>query len=247
MLPQRRSAQHVGLILLALLAVGLSLAAVLQNRPAAPARAVPAPTSTLTSLPTPTPSTTPTPTPTDSPTSSSPSATPSTKLTSVAIVGDATSLAKGPDSWVERTARALDWQVTNLSAPGMGFTKVASRCADRCTTFKGVIPAVADAKPDVVIVFGSMADGDYPIGPESREFFTALRKAAPKTTIVALSPVMTKQGQLGWIRLHRNNIKAAVAAVDGRFVDIGQPAFRSGALSAKGQEQVSKRVVSALG
>ena len=169
------------------------------------------------------------------------------KLTSVAIVGDATSLAKGPDSWVERTARALDWQVTNLSAPGMGFTKVASRCADRCTTFKGVIPAVADAKPDIVVVFGSMADGDYPIGPESREFFTALRKAAPKTTIVALSPVMTKQGQLGWIRLHRNNIKAAVAAVDGRFVDIGQPAFRSGALSAKGQEQVSKRVVSALG
>lgn len=243
MLPQRRSAQYVGLILLALLAVGLSLAAVLQNRPAAPARAVPAPTS----LPTPTPSTTPTPTPTDSPTSSSPSATPSTKLTSVAIVGDATSLAKGPDGWVERTARALDWQVTNLSAPGMGFTKVASRCADRCTTFKGVIPAVADAKPDVVVVFGSMADGDYPIGPESREFFTALRKAAPKTTIVALSPVMTKQGQLGWIRLHRNNIKAAVAAVDGRFVDIGQPAFRSGALSAKGQEQVSKRVVSALG
>lgn len=247
MLPQRRAAQYVGLILLALLAVGLSLAAVLQNRPATPARAVPAPTNTLMSLPTPTPSTTPTPTPTDSPTSSSPSATPSTKLTSVAIVGDATSLAKGPDGWVERTARALKWQVTNLSAPGMGFTKVASRCADRCTTFKGIIPAVADAKPDVVIVFGSMADGDYPIGPESREFFTALRKALPKTTIVALSPVMTKEGQLGWIRLHRNNIKAAVAAVDGRFVDIGQPAFRSGALSAKGQEQVSKRVVSALG
>ena len=248
MLPQRRSAQYVGLILLALLAVGLSLAAVLQSRPAAPARAVPAPTNTLTSLPTPTSSTTPTPTPTptDSPTNVSPSATPSTKLTSVAIVGDATSLAKGPDGWVELTARALDWQITNLSAPGMGFTKVASRCANRCTTFKGVIPAVAAAKPDVVVVFGGMADGDYPIGPESREFFTALRKALPKTTIVALSPVMTKQGQLGWIRLHRNNIKAAVAAVDGRFIDIGQPAFRSGALSTKGQEQVARRLVSAL-
>lgn len=241
MLPQRRATQYVSLILLALLAAGLSITALLQGRPTADTRAVP--TSASWHPPTPTLSPSATPLPTER----LPSATPSAALTDVVIVGDATSLSGAHSSWVERTARALKWQVTNLSAPGMGFTKVASQCADRCTTFKGVIPAVADAKPDVVVVFGSMADGDYPIRPESREFFTALRKALPKTTIVALSPVMTKQGQLGWIRLHRNNIKAAVAAVDGRFIDVGQPVFRSGALSAKGQEQVSKRVVSALG
>ena len=242
MLPQRRAAQYVGLILLALLAVGLSLAALLQSRPAPPARAVPAPANTLTSLPTPTPSATPTGSP-----SASPSATPSTKLTGVVIVGDATSLATGSDSWVDRAARALNWEVTNLSAPGMGFAKVASRCPKRCTTFKGLVPAIAHVKPGIVVVFGGMADGDSPIGPDSREFFTALRKALPKTKIVALSPVMTKQGQLGWIRLHRNNIKGAVAAVDGRFIDLELPAFSAGGLSAKGQEQVAKRVVSALG
>ncbi|MBK8448467.1 MAG: SGNH/GDSL hydrolase family protein [Micropruina sp.] len=244
MLPQRRAAQYVGLILLALLATGLSITALLQSRPVAPARAVPAPAGTLTSLPT--PSLSAASTPPEAPTES-PSATSSTKLTSVVIVGDATSLGTGSDSWVERTTRALNWQVTNLSAPGMGFAKVASRCPQRCTTFRGIVPAIADVKPDIVVIFGSMADGDNPIGPDSREFFTALRKALPKTKIVALSPVMTKQGQLGWIRLHRNNIKGAVAAVDGRFIDLELPAFRAGGLSAKGQEQVAKRVVSALG
>ncbi len=245
MLPQRRTAQYVGLTLVALLAVSLTLAALLQGRPAASARAVPAPASTPTGLPSPTTSATPTPAPTTSPTES-PSATPSSKLTSVVLVGDATSLATGPDSWVKSTARALKWEVTNLSAPGMGFAKVASKCPSRCTTFKGVVPTIAETKPDVVVVFGGMADGDSPIGPDSRKFFTTLRKALPKAKIVALSPVMTSQGQLGWIRLHRNNIKAATAAVDGRFIDLGQPAFRSGALSATGQQQISKKVVSAL-
>ncbi len=244
MLPLRRSAQYAALTMLALLTVGLSVAALLQGRPAvSTSKAVPAPVTTASPPPSSSPSTTPL---TTASASQSPSAMPSVNLASVVVVGDVSSLSGGQDGWVERTARTLKWQITNLSATGMGFTKVASHCPSRCTAFKGVIPAIVDAKPDIVVVFGGMADGDYPIGPESREFFTTLRKALPKAKIVALSPVMTNQGQLGWVRLHRNNIEAATAAVNGRFVDVGQPPFRSGALTAKGQEQVSKRVVSAL-
>lgn len=249
MLPRRTAAQYIGLALLALLAAGLSLAAVLQGRPAAAVRATPAATSAAPSPSTPAPSATPvastTPVPTDSPISTT-SATPSAKLTQVVVVGDSTSLTSSSDGWVARASSALKWEVTNLSAQGMGFAKVASRCANRCTTFTGVVPAIAEAKPDIVVVFGGMADGDNPIGPESREFFTALRKALPKAKVVALSPVMTKQGQLGWIRLHRNNIKTAVAAIGGRFIDVGQPSFNSGKLTAKGQAQVSRKVISTL-
>lgn len=250
MLPQRRTAQYVGLVLLALLAAGLSVAALLQNRTVAATRGVPAPASTPTTSASPTLS--PLPDASDSPTASpsdSPSAAPSTqpqhRLTKVVVVGDGTSrpVAHG---WVERAAADLNWQVTNLSATGMGFTKVATRCTGRCTTFAGAVPAIADANPAVVVVFGGMADGDYPIGPEARAFFAAVRRAEPRAKIVALSPVMTKQGQLGWIRLHRNNIRAAVTAVDGHYVDLGQPSLGSGRLGSKAQEQIARKVISAL-
>lgn len=256
MLPQRRTAQYVGIVLLALLAAGLSIAALLQNRPVA-SRGVPVPASTPTmppssiAAPVPTTSDSPAASPSASSTvspsaTSSPSATPSVTPTKVVVVGDGSS-RPGEDSWVDRAAADLNWQVTNLSATGMGFTKVALRCPDRCTTFAGTVPAIGDANPAVVVVFGGMADGDHPIGPEARAFFTALRRAVPKATVVALSPVMTKQGQLGWIRLHRNNVRAAVTAVDGRYVDLGQPALSSGGLGAKAQEQIGRKVVSALG
>lgn len=227
-----RAIQYAGLALLAILATGLSIAALLQGRPVA--RAVPA--STASNQSTQSPVTTPTST-------ESPSATPSGNLTRVVIVGDASSLAS--NGWAERAARTLNWDVTNLSAAGMGFTKT-NLCPGGCPTFKSVVPAVADAEPDIVVVFGGMADVDIPIGTPSRDFFKALRKALPKAAVVALAPVETKQGQLGWIRLHRTDVKEAVTAIDGRSVDVGNPAFRSGALTANGQEQVAKRVIAAL-
>lgn len=159
------------------------------------------------------------------------------------IVGDASSLAS--NGWAERAARRLDWDVTNLSAAGMRFTKT-DPCPAECPRFSSVVRTAADAEPDIVVVFGGMADGDTPIGAPSRNFFMALRKALPEAAVVALAPVETKRGQLGWIRLHRMDVQAAVTAIDGRFVDVGSPAFRSGALTSNGQAQVAKRVIAAL-
>ena len=234
----------MGLIVLAIVAAALSVAALVQNR--ASMTAVPAP-----SLPAVTPSsspeqTAPSPSVSVSPTASEtkPQAPPK-----VVVIGDSYSVGEPAATWVGPAAAGLGWgEVVNLASPGRGFvTKPRSCNFQPCVNFEESIPLIVKAAPDIVVTFGGAADGDSEVEAAAAAYFKALRKALPDAEIVALTPVSTASKEPAWVASQRQAIAAAVAAVDGTLVDVGQPGIGGGRkLSAEAQKQIAGKVVAQL-
>lgn len=243
----------VGLVVLALLAVGLSVAALRQ-----PGRvtATPAPAQSSTTVP-PTaspatdssPAQSSTPAPSSASSSATPSSTPVTPRT-VVIVGDSYSLGASTQTWVGPVAEKLGWTtVVNLSSPGRGYLATPRQCDFvPCATFEGTIPKVVESQPDVVVTFGGFADGDFSITALTADYYRTLRASLPGTQIVALSPVTTEAGPAPyWLTLHSQSIRDGVEAVGGTFVDLGQPGLGNGeALSAEAHAAIAQRVIDRL-
>ena len=220
-------------ILLGLIAIALSVAAVVQYRgeptgeplPAVPA-SVPGPT---TGAPSPGPS-------------ASPAA--SGSASGSASVGDPAA------TWIGPTADALGWgEVVNLSAAGRGYLKQPRSCAvERCENeFALSIPEVKRLSPQVVVTFGGAVDGDYNIRDAAGSYYRALRAAAPNATIVALSPVTGQDTAPFWLTLHGRAISAEATAAGGTMVDLGQPGLGDGGtLSPDAQREISRLVVEKL-
>lgn len=243
----------VGLVVLALLAVGLSIAALRQ-----PGRviATPAPAQSSTSVP-PTASAattasaaqTPTPAPSSPISSAAPSSTPVTPRT-VVIVGDSNSIGEPAQTWVGPVAEKLGWtNVVNLSSPGRGYLSAPRSCEfSICANFAGTVPLVVASKPDLVVSFGGAADGDFSLEQPAAAYFQALRAALPNAEIVAISPVTTDAAPAPfWLTLHSQSIRDGVEAVGGTFVDVGQPGLGSGdTLTAEAQAAIAQRVIDRL-
>lgn len=85
-------------------------------------------------------------------------------LTTV-IVGDSNSIGDPAETWLGPASAQLDWDsVVNLSAPGRGYFATPRECDDSpCAPFPGTVDAVAELEPDVVVIFGGVADGDVPL------------------------------------------------------------------------------------
>lgn len=252
----------IGLVLLGVVALGLSGAAVLQHRgtsSAEPAPLSPATTPGSSEPGVETPSTsepgtedpgTETPTPQDTPTSEvpSPSATPAGGPT-VVIIGDSYSSGDPDTTWVGLAAEQLGWgEVINLSSPGRGFITSPRECDfTPCATFGGTVETIAAAAPDLVITFGGTADGDYALVEAAAEYFTDPRDALPEADLVAISPVTGGDEAPYWLTLHKRSVTAAVEAVDGRIIDVGQPGVGDGeTLSAETQAEIAGIIVDEL-
>lgn len=246
-----------GLVVLGIVAAVLGVAALLQNRapvsaePAAPRPAVTQSQAPSPELPAPSPSASgPEPSVTESvePTVSA-SEAPTQSPQKVVVIGDSYSVGDPSSTWIGAATQGLGWgEVVNLSSPGRGFVAKARSCDfTPCSNFEGSIPLIVKAKPDVVVTFGGAADGDYDIKDAAASYFSALRKALPDARIVALSPISTDAQAPYWITLHQKSIKAAVEAVGGTLVDVGQPALGDGKKpSAKAQQQIADKVVAQL-
>lgn len=259
-----RKLSVIGLVVLAVLAVGLSAAALLSTRtvPAEPAPnngASPAPSNPASEAASDDPSVEPTSEapateePSEEPTSEAPSPepteseTPATGGNTVVVIGDSYSL--GDDSWVATAAAELGWgEVVNLSSPGRGFLTNPRNCDfEPCARFGGTVDAIAGANPDLVVTFGGTADGDYALDDAPSNYFGALREALPDAELVALNPITGDSTAPYWLTLHAQNIRAAVEAVDGTFVNIGQPGTGDGdTLTADTQGEIAQAVVDAL-
>ena len=166
------------------------------------------------------------------------------------VVGDSFSLGEPADTWVGTAAEALGWGlVTNLSSAGRGYITAPRSCDfDPCDTFAGTISAIAAVQPDIVVTFGGTADGDYSLADPAAEYFAALREALPEAELVALSPVTTEDPAPYFLTLHSRTIRAGVEAVDGTFVDLGQPGAGDGdTLSGEAHADIAAQVVSQLG
>lgn len=243
-----------GLIVLALVAVGLSAAAVLSTRPveAVPAAAEPAALASVTaSKPEASPSTSAaaaSPSPSSSPSASSSQSAAATSP-SVVVIGDSFSVGDTDESWIGKAADSLGWgKVTNLSSPGRGYIKHPRSCdLTLCSNFEGTVPLISESEPDIVITFGGTADrGNILSGPANR-YYAALRKALPDATLVAVSPITGDSQAEDRFAQQSEAIKDAVEAVDGHFVDLGQPALGEGTTLTDATEQViADKVAEAL-
>lgn len=246
-----------GVVVLALLAVVLSAAAMLQYRggtaePAPSPRAPSEPTSPQTPAATPdaTETDSPEPSPTETETEIDDPVTESTGQTgeglTVVVIGDSFSVGAESETWIGQASEALGWgNVVNLSSPGRGYSALPRACDfEPCSNFPGSVSAITDADPDVVITFGGVADGDFSITDAAANYFNQLRAALPEAHLVAISPVTTADSAAYWLTMHSRSITDAVESVDGIFIDVGQPGLGDGeVLSQQAHTEIADVVI----
>lgn len=235
----------LGLVALALSALALTRFRALEANPAP----VPSPSvnvSVSSAAPSEPPSS---PAAVASPSPTPASAPPVQNGPTVVVIGDSFSMGDPSDTWVGATAEELGWgPVTNLSSPGRGYLTAPRSCDfEPCANFAGSIAPFADAEPDIVVTFGGNADGDYSLADAAADYFAALRQALPEAEIVALSPVTTEDPAPYFLTLHSRTIRAGVEAVDGTFVDVGQPGIGNGEiLSGEAHAEIAQQVIDQL-
>lgn len=238
--PDGEKLSILGLIALALLALVLSGAALLQHRGSATV-AAPSPTQTASES-----SPSGDPTAGTNPGLAGSTAAPTVPAPTVVIMGDSFSVGDPSTTWVGPASEGLGWgKVVNLSAPGRGFIRGPRSCGfEICANFEGSIKLITKESPDIVVTFGGTADGDYSLDPAAPSYFAALRKALPDATLVALSPVTGEKQAAFWLTLHKRAITTGVEAAGGTMIDVGQPGLGDGRdLSARAQADIARVVV----
>lgn len=165
------------------------------------------------------------------------------------VIGDSYSVGAPEETWVGTAAQALAWgEVVNLSSPGRGYVANPRSCDfEPCGTFEASIPAILEAQPTIVITFGGTADGDYGLAEATSSYYEALREALPEAELIAISPVTTEDTADYWLTLHNRTITAGVEAVDGTFIDVGQPGLGDGdELSPEAQAAIAEAITGEL-
>lgn len=244
----------VAIVVLALLAVALSGAALLSNRsvPAEPAGTPAGASTPESSDPAGTTGPDATGPGTTDPGTTQPGedpATPTGGTRVVVVIGDSHSVGDPSTTWVGQAATALGWgEVVNLSSPGRGYVATPRSCDfDPCAAFGGSVSAIAEAGPDVVVTFGGTADGDYGLAEAAAAYFEGLREALPEAELVAIAPVTTEETAEYWLTMHAQSIGTAIESVGGTLVNPGQPGLGDGeSLSAEAQAEIAAAVVAEL-
>lgn len=167
-------------------------------------------------------------------TSTPPSASPTTSapaLPVVAFLGDDFTDGAGAASqatrWTSLVAAHYGWDEKNFGVAGTGYSTGGTAGG---TAYSTRIAALVATAPSIVVVSGGRFDIESSNGPTKIKTgvtatFTALRAALPNATIIAESPVWPLTKAPVTLALVATDVKAAVAAVHGRYLDIGQPLF----------------------
>jgi acyl-CoA thioesterase I len=146
----------------------------------------------------------------------------------VVAVGD--SIMKGhglraSDAWPVLLAHDQRWKLDNLACDGAGFLAVGDD-SDCGTTFAGLVREAEAEHPEVVIVQGSSNDlgkKDADLEQETQKQLEQLHRALPHTEILGLSTIWNDTKPPAQIGTITTQVKGAVQAVGGQFIDIGQP------------------------
>jgi len=167
-------------------------------------------------------------------TSAPPSASATTTappLPVVAFLGDDFTSGAGATSqatrWTSLVAAHYGWDEKNFGVAGTGYSTGGTAGG---TPYTARIAALVATAPSIVVVTGGRFDIESTNGPTKIKAgvtatFTALRAALPNATIIAESPVWPLTKAPATLALVAADVKAAVASVHGRYVDIGQPLF----------------------
>jgi hypothetical protein len=149
----------------------------------------------------------------------------------VAFLGDDFTEGAGATSqatrWTSLVAAHYGWVEKNFGVAGTGYSTGGTAGG---TPYPARIAALAATAPTIVIVAGGRFDIESANGPTKIKTgvtatFTALRAALPKAVIIAESPVWPLTKPPAALALVAADVKAAVAAVGGRYLDIAEPLF----------------------
>jgi GDSL-like Lipase/Acylhydrolase family len=149
----------------------------------------------------------------------------------VAFLGDDFTAGVGATApanrWSSLVAEHYGWDEKNFGVAGTGYATGGTAGG---TPYTARIAALAATAPGIVIVAGGRFDIESANGPTKIKAgvtatFTALRAALPKAVIVAESPVWPLTKPPATLALVAADVKAAVIAVGGRYLDVDEPLF----------------------
>jgi acyl-CoA thioesterase I len=168
-------------------------------------------------------------------TKSATAATPSASSTTparpvVAFFGDGYTGGDGGTShalrWTTLVSADFGWTEKNFAFGGTGYSTGGKQRGG--TPYTARVAEVVAGTPSIVVVSGGRYDIQSTNGPTQinagvTATFAALRAALPNAMIIAESPVWSSTKPPATLALVVADVKAAVAAVGGRYLDIGQP------------------------
>lgn len=160
--------------------------------------------------------------------SGSGTASPSASEEHVVTIGDSIMAGYGLDSedraWPTLLAAKDHFEVTNVACSGAGFINDGDACN---THYDGLVSQAVAAKPTLVIVQSSDNDMGESAGDIQRatsETIEDIHSALPHAEIVGLSTLWDQPGSIpDEVPVSSDALEAAVTAVHGKYVDIGQP------------------------
>lgn len=146
-----------------------------------------------------------------------------------AFLGDSYTFGSGATSmqlrWSSIVARSLSWGEVNVGVGGTGYSNAGTKSGG--TTYIDRVAKVVASKPAIVVVSGGRNDlvqKDFQIVEDSvSKTFADLRAGLPKAKIIALSPVWDASTPPVELAAVAEDVRTAVEAVGGTYVDIGQP------------------------
>ncbi|MDQ1121943.1 SGNH/GDSL hydrolase family protein [Microbacterium trichothecenolyticum] len=160
--------------------------------------------------------------------SASPSPTTSSGPPPMRVVTIGDSLMSGfglrpEQAWPALLGSRAHLAVTNLACAGGGFV-VPGDCD---VTFSGFVPAAVALQPQLIVIESSSNDfweDDDEIRMDTADAVKALHEALPDTHIVGLSTIWNDDPDVpDDTAVTSDALRDAVEAVDGTFIDIGQP------------------------
>ena len=149
----------------------------------------------------------------------------------VAFVGD--SYTGASPGFVSIAAATLGWDARNFGRGGTSFGRGVSgpmsktACGlDYCQSYAEMVAEVAKVRPDIVVVSGGanqVSDPSSSVAADIASFYVLLRHSLPSARIIGTSPLWNDKAPPDNLRAMQASVKAAVEAVAGEYVDLGEP------------------------
>lgn len=155
---------------------------------------------------------------------------PSSSVNRPVVVAIGDSIMKGhglsaAQAWPATLARSAGWDLTNLACDGAGFA-TAGDDNDCGADFSGLVNEALALHPALIIISGSSndlgIDNDH-LRTQTDSVVSSLHAKLPATAILGISTVWNDTVAPEQMTDINEQVRAAILAVKGTYLDIGQP------------------------